>query len=113
MRRIAWRAVRAHLGQFAMSIVAVALVVMSVAALVQRARGWRWALGVAALFGLGAFFNGMSFVDYGEDLSSAIMAGCWLGAVAAIVVGILVNSRPRGRTGRARQGMPVESHHQH
>ena len=52
-------------------------------ALVHRARGWRWPLGLAALFAFAAFFNGMSFLDYGENFSSAIMATTWLGAVAS------------------------------
>ena len=37
------------------------------------------------MFTLGALFNGMSFMDYNEEPSSAIMADCWLTAVTALV----------------------------
>ena len=64
-------------------------VALFVVALVLRARGWRWPTGIAAFFTFGAFFNGMSFLDYGEDFSSAIMAGCWLIAVSAVLAPLL------------------------
>lgn len=60
-----------------------------VASIVRRARGWRWLTGIAVFFTFGAFFNGMSFLDYGEDFSSAIMAGCWLISTGAIVVALI------------------------
>ena len=69
-------------------------VTIFVASLVRRARGWRWLTGIAAFFTFGAFFNGMSFLDYGEDFSSAIMAGCWLISTGAIVVA-LIRYQPR------------------
>jgi hypothetical protein len=53
------------------------------------ARGWRWPSGIALFFTFGAFFNGMSFLDYNEDFSSAIMAGCWLIAVSAVIVPLI------------------------
>lgn len=68
-------------------------VALFVASLVRRAHGWRWLTGVAAFFTFGAFFNGMSFLDYGEDFSSAIMAGCWLIATGAVVIALV--RRPR------------------
>jgi hypothetical protein len=71
-----------------------------VTSLWRRERGWRWVAGLTAFFTFGAFFNGMSFVDYGEDFSSAIMAGCWLVAVTCLIVGI---ARPRV------SGGPVET----
>ena len=49
---------------------------------------WSIAGGVAALFTLGAFFNGLSFIDFNKDFSSMIMATCWLVAVGALFVGI-------------------------
>lgn len=58
------------------------------------ARGWRWASGIALFFTFGAFFNGLSFLDYNEDFSSAIMAGCWLVAVGAVLFPLV---RERGR----------------
>ncbi|KHK96537.1 hypothetical protein LK09_14380 [Microbacterium mangrovi] len=64
-------------------------VTLFVTCVLRRARGWRWLTGIAAFFTFGAFFNGMSFLDYGEDFSSAIMAGCWLIATGAIVVALI------------------------
>ncbi len=58
-------------------------------------RGWRWALGIAAFFTLGALFNGLSFLDFNENFSSMIMASCWLVAVALLVF-LLVRVRARG-----------------
>lgn len=69
---------------------AVALFITSLA---RRARGWRWLTGIAAFFTFGAFFNGMSFLDYGEDFSSAIMAGCWLIATGAVVIALIRHQR--------------------
>ncbi|MEO7016731.1 MAG: hypothetical protein ABI130_09080 [Leifsonia sp.] len=66
------------------AVLVVGTTALFVYALVLRARGWRWPLGLAAFFAFGAFFNGMSYLDYGEDFSSAIMATAWLGAVASI-----------------------------
>jgi hypothetical protein len=59
-------------------------VALFVYVLIRRVNGWRWPLGLAAFFAFAAFFNGMSFLDYGEDFSSAIMATAWLGAVSSI-----------------------------
>ena len=63
--------------------------------LVLRAHRWRWPLGLAAFFTFTAFFNGMSFLDYGEDFSSAIMATAWLGAVASICFALVRRDRVR------------------
>ncbi len=68
-------------------------VVLFVSSLVRRSRGWRWPTGIAAFFTFGAFFNGMSFLDYGEDFSSAIMAGCWLIATGAVVFALIRDER--------------------
>jgi hypothetical protein len=62
--------------------------------------GWRWLTGIAALFTIGAGFNGLSFVDYDHDFSSMIMALCWLVAVGAIVTA-LVRRRPYRRGARS------------
>lgn len=53
--------------------------------LAAKAHGWRWPSGIASLFTLAALFNGLSFVDYGHDFSSMIMASCWLVAVSLLV----------------------------
>ncbi|MGN6427242.1 MAG: hypothetical protein ACTHMF_10530 [Leifsonia sp.] len=75
---------------------AVGSIVLFVLCVARRVRGWRWLSGLAALFTVGAFFNGMSFVDYGEDFSSAIMAGCWLLAVACLVAALVRHPGWRG-----------------
>ncbi|GAB3124163.1 hypothetical protein [Glaciibacter psychrotolerans] len=51
---------------------------------IERAR-WRWASGITCFFTIGGLFNGLSFLDYTEDVSSAIMAACWLVAIGALV----------------------------
>ena len=89
--------IHALLGSF-IAVIAIAVFVMSLA---QRARGWRWVWGLTALFTFGAFFNGMSFVDYGEDFSSAIMAGLWLGAVISLVSGLVADGARRVRGAQA------------
>jgi hypothetical protein len=73
--------------------IALGLVLSSAAlfirSLKQHNRRWEIAGGIAAFFTLGAFFNGLSFVNYNEDVSSFIMATCWLIAVGALVVGLV------------------------
>lgn len=65
-------------------------------AIAVRDKLWMVTGGVAFLFVTGAFFNGLSFVDYNHDLSSMIMALCWLLAVATLVMGlVLALARPR------------------
>jgi hypothetical protein len=70
--------------------IAVALLIGTAALLVRTlsrpGQGWRWGSGIAALFTLGALFNGLSFADYNQDFSSMIMATCWLIAVTAVVI---------------------------
>lgn len=85
-----WLFVHAGLGL----LLALATLALFIGCLARRVRGWRWLTGVAALFTVGAFFNGMSFVDYGEDFSSAIMAGCWLIAVTLLVVAVARSHHP-------------------
>lgn len=63
-------------------------IALFVRATVMRNKGWAITGGISALFTLGAFFNGMSFVDYNKDISSMIMATCWLVAVGTLVFGI-------------------------
>jgi hypothetical protein len=63
-----------------------------VRALFEHDRQWAIAGGVAALFTLGAAFNGLSFIDFNKDISSMIMATCWLVAVGALIVALLKGS---------------------
>src|SRR5665213_2027922 len=61
------------------------LVISSVA---SKSKNWIWASSIAAFFTIGAFFNGLSFIDYNHDVSSMIMAICWLIAVGSLVYGL-------------------------
>jgi hypothetical protein len=47
-------------------------------------RSWVVASAVTALFTIGALFNGLSFINYNHDISSLIMATCWLIAVGSL-----------------------------
>lgn len=53
----------------------------------------RWPSGIAAYFTLAALFNGLSFADHGEDLSSLVMDSYWLIAVSLLIFS-LVRTRP-------------------
>ena len=48
-------------------------------------------LGALAI--LGAGFNGASFLNYGHDFSSMIMAGLWALALACYVTGMFLAAR--------------------
>jgi hypothetical protein len=60
-----------------------------VRAYLQHDKNWSIAGGVAALFTIGAFFNGLSFIDFNKNISSMIMAVCWLAAVSALIFGLV------------------------
>jgi hypothetical protein len=60
-----------------------------VSALIVHNKLWVITGGTAAMMTLGAFFNGLSFIDFDKDISSMIMATCWIGAVGALVIGLL------------------------
>src|SRR5579859_5360054 len=77
--------------------IALLLVAGSIALLVsawKHGTMWRWTTGVAAFFTVGAFFNGLSFLNYNEGVSSLIMAVCWLIAVSALVIACVSSSSP-------------------
>jgi hypothetical protein len=62
-------------------------------------RGSRLATGLAALGAaaiLGAGFNGASFLNYGHDFSSMIMAALWALALASYLTGLYLGSRGQG-----------------
>jgi hypothetical protein len=52
---------------------------------------------VGALAVIGAGFNGVSFVNYGQGFSSMIMAGLWALALACYVAGAVCASRGLAR----------------
>jgi len=86
-----WLAVHASLG------LALVLMAISVAVSALRARaGW---VAVTSVLGglliIGAGFNGASFVDFGRNLSSLLMALLALGALACYLTGLyLLPARP-------------------
>jgi hypothetical protein len=90
----AWAAAHAALGM--------ALAALALAAIAFAWRGGSTADKVTSVVGalaiIGAGFNGASFVNYGHDFSSLIMAGLWALALACYLTGaILAVGRPLGR----------------
>jgi hypothetical protein len=85
--------------------IAVVLVIgtgaLFVRVLTSRGRGWRWGSGIAFVLTLGAMFNGLSFADYNQDISSMIMATCWLIAVTGVIIPLI-----RGRNPSAARATP-------
>jgi hypothetical protein len=85
----AWAAAHAALG--------LALVVAALASIeLTRRQGSRGATAASVLGALaitGAGFNGASFVNYGHDFSSMIMAGLWALALACYLTGMFLAAR--------------------
>lgn len=89
----AWAAAHAAFG------IALALAALAAIALAWR-RGGRAATATSvlgALAILGAGFNGASFVDYGHNFSSMIMAGLWALALACYLAGVFLAARRLAR----------------
>lgn len=78
----------------ALALVLGCLALLVRAGVAQNSQRWIWVSGIATLFTLGACINGLSFLDYDQNLSSIIMASCWLIAVGALIFGII---RPLSR----------------
>ena len=87
----AWAAAHAAFG--------LALVLAAFASIaLTRRQGGRMAVVLSvlgALAILGAGFNGASFLNYGHDFSSMIMAGLWALALACYVTGMFLAARRR------------------
>lgn len=79
------------------AVLGLLLVLMSAGLLVLSVRagerGQIRACSVAALAIVGAGFNGGSFLNYGNDFSSMIMAGLWALAVGSYAAGLIVPAR--------------------
>ncbi len=78
----------------------IALALAAVATVAVTWRGSRAATAMSvlgALAILGAGFNGASFVDYGHNFSSMIMAGLWALALACYIAGVFLAARRLGR----------------
>jgi hypothetical protein len=65
---------------------------LSIMSTLLGTKKWIIASAIAALTTIGALFNGLSFINYGHDVSSLIMASCWLAAVGSLVY-VLVTDR--------------------
>jgi hypothetical protein len=86
-----WAAAHAVLG---MALAAAALAAIALAWRGGRPAG-RTVSVVGALAIIGAGFNGASFVNYGHDFSSMIMAGLWALALACYLTGAVLEWRGR------------------
>jgi hypothetical protein len=64
-----------------------------VKAMVAHNQKWIISGGIASLLTVAAFFNGLSFIDFSKNISSMIMAVCWLGAVCALLVIVIKTSK--------------------
>jgi hypothetical protein len=56
--------------------------------LLAHSKWWSWMSGIAALFTIDAFLNGVDFASTGKDEASMAMAMAWLIAVALLVVAL-------------------------
>jgi hypothetical protein len=80
---------------------AVASIAFIVAAVRSRDRMWIWLSVAGSLLVIGAGFNGASFLVFGHDISSLIMAGLFGLSLSAYIAGIYFASQ-RAQTHRAR-----------
>lgn len=76
-------------------ILVLASIGLFTSSLKYKSGNWMWSSAVATLFTIGALFNGLSFINYNHNVSSMIMASCWLIAVGAIVYGLVRDSNLR------------------
>jgi len=86
----AWASAHAALG---MALAAFALAAVMLAW--RSGTAGRAASVVGALAVIGAGFNGTSFLNYGHDFSSLIMAGLWALALACYLTGTILGMRSR------------------
>jgi hypothetical protein len=79
---IAWAISRGALALAAHVVLGLALIAMSLSHIITAAsigrRSWVVLSTAGTLFLVGAAINGASFVNYGHDVSSLIMSGCFL-----------------------------------
>lgn len=85
----AWAAAHAAFG-LALVLAALATIVLT-RRQASRAATVTSVLGALAIVGAG--FNGMSFLNYGHDFSSMIMAGLWALALACYLTGLFLAGR--------------------
>jgi len=87
----AWASAHAGLGM-ALAALALAAIVL---AWRRSSTAGRAASVTGALAVIGAGFNGTSFLNYGHDFSSLIMAGLWALALACYLTGAILGMRGR------------------
>ena len=85
----AWAAAHAAFG-LALAVAAFAAIALTGRQASRTATGTS-VLGALAIVGAG--FNGMSFLNYGHDFSSMIMAGLWALALACYITGLFLAAR--------------------
>jgi len=84
-----WLAVHASLG-LALAVASIAFIVSAVR---TRDRLWIWLSVAGCLLLIGAGFNGASFLVFGHDFSSLIMAGLFALTLGCYLIGIYVAAR--------------------
>jgi hypothetical protein len=95
----AWAAAHAAFG------VALVVAAFAVIALTWRTSGraGRTSAVIGALAIIGAGFNGVSFLTYGKNVSSMIMAGLWALALACYLVGAVLAGRGQAEVATPRR----------
>ena len=85
-----WLAVHAALG-LALGLLALHLIMQAV---LSHQRRWIWASVAGAVFLIGAGFNGASFLVFGMNYSSLLMAGLFGLSLASYLTGLYLDARP-------------------
>jgi hypothetical protein len=88
-RQGSWLAVHTALG-LALAITSVLFIVN---AFRRHDRVWIWASVLGALFLIGAGFNGASFLVFGKNYSSLLMAGLFALSLASYLAGLFVSGQ--------------------
>jgi hypothetical protein len=70
-------------------LIFLASIALSIGGFSSRSKLWGWTGAIASIFTVGALFNGLSFLDFNIDISSMIMATCWLVALISLVIGLI------------------------
>ncbi len=91
-----WLAVHTVLG-LALVITAVLFIVNAVR---RRDRVWMWAAVLGAMFLIGAGFNGASFLVFGKNYSSLLMAGLFALSLASYLAGLFLSGQRQRNSGQ-------------
>jgi hypothetical protein len=99
-RQGSWLAVHTALG-LALAITAVLFIANAVR---RRDRVWIWATVLGALFLIGAGFNGASFLVFGKNYSSLLMAGLFALSLASYLAGLFLSGQRQRNGGQRNAG---------